>query len=96
MLPAGLIGARVGCHKDLEVSQQALPADNVEEAAQVVGRQHQAHVGRGALHAFLGEHVAVAPLPLDGAEGVLDDGLPPPVELRVALDVTPVELKEGE
>ena len=96
MLPASRAGAQEG-NKDGTgpgIGQQALSADDLEDATQVVGHQHQAHVGRGPFHPFFGEHVAVTPLSLDGPEGMLDNGLPPLVKFRLRFDVLPVSLKD--
>ena len=53
-----------------------------------------AHVGGGPFHPFLGAYVVVAPLPLDGPEVMLDNGLPPLIVLGVSGDVLSIPLKD--
>ena len=73
---------------------QHIFSDDVEDAPEVVGDEHQPHVSAGALDSFFGEHVAEGPLPFDGTVRMLHDGLPLLVKFWVRFDVASILLVE--
>lgn len=73
--------------------RQAIAVEDVPDPAEVVSDEDEPDICRGPFAAFFGEDVVEAPLPFDGSEGVLHDGLPALVELGFGLDVGTVGLE---